>query len=39
MTKRYWYAEGVGLVKSTTEAGQINYGSELVDYSFKKKAK
>jgi hypothetical protein len=37
MTKTYWYAEGVGLVKSTTEGGQVKYGSELVDYSFKKK--
>jgi hypothetical protein len=36
-TKTSWYAEGVGLVKSTTEGGQIKYGSELVDYSFKKK--
>jgi hypothetical protein len=32
-----WYADGVGLVKSATEAGQIKYGSELTDYSFKKK--
>jgi len=32
-----WYAEGVGLVKSTTEGGQFKYGSELTDYSFKKK--
>jgi len=24
-------------VKSTTESGQIKYGSELTDYSFKKK--
>ena len=37
MTKTYWYADGVGLVKSTTEGGQVKYGSELVDYSFKKK--
>jgi hypothetical protein len=36
-TKTAWYAEGVGLVKSTTEGGQIKYGSELADYSFKKK--
>ncbi|HKP92500.1 MAG TPA: hypothetical protein VJS88_01285, partial [Chthoniobacterales bacterium] len=36
MTKTYWYADGVGLVKSTTEGGQVKYGSELVDYSFKK---
>jgi hypothetical protein len=34
-----WYADGVGLVKSVTEAGQMKYGSELTDYSFKKKAK
>jgi hypothetical protein len=33
-----WYADGVGLVKSVTEAGQIKYGSELTDYSFKKKS-
>jgi hypothetical protein len=39
MTKTYWYAPGVGLVKSTTEGGQIKYGFELTDYSFKKKAK
>jgi hypothetical protein len=31
-----WYADGVGLVKSSTEAGQIKYGSELTDYTFKK---
>jgi len=37
MTKTSWYADGVGLVKSTTESGQIKYGSELTDYSFKKK--
>jgi hypothetical protein len=38
MTKSYWYADGVGLVKSTTDGGKIQYGSELVDYSFKKKS-
>lgn len=38
MTKTNWYADGVGLVKSTTEGGQIKYGSELTDYSFKKKS-
>lgn len=32
-----WYADGVGLVKTTTEGGQVKYGSELSDYSFKKK--
>jgi hypothetical protein len=37
MTKTSWYAPDVGLVKSTTEGGQIKYGSELTDYSFKKK--
>jgi hypothetical protein len=31
-----WYAEGVGLVKTTNVGGQIKYGSELTDYSFKK---
>jgi hypothetical protein len=35
-TKTYWYADGVGLVKSMTEGGQLKYGWELVDYSFKK---
>jgi hypothetical protein len=39
MTKTYWYADGIGLVKTTTEAGQIKYGSELIDYSSKKNAK
>ena len=36
MTRTYWYAEGVGLIKTTTEARTMKYGSELVDYSFKK---
>jgi hypothetical protein len=36
MTRTTWYAAGVGLVKSTTVGGQIKYGSELTDYSFKK---
>jgi hypothetical protein len=36
MTKTYWYVDGVGLVKYTTEAGPTNYGFELIDYSFKK---
>jgi hypothetical protein len=35
-TRTNWYAADVGLVKSTTQAGQIKYGSELTDYSFKK---
>jgi hypothetical protein len=37
MTRTNWYADGVGLVKSTTQGGQIKYGSELTDYSFRKK--
>jgi hypothetical protein len=36
MTKTYWYVNGVGLVKYTTEAGPTKYGFELIDYSFKK---
>ena len=39
VTKTYWYADGIGLVKTTSEAGDIKYGSELADYSFKKPAK
>jgi hypothetical protein len=39
MTRTSWYADGVGLVKTTTEGGQIKYGSELTDYSFKKDAR
>jgi hypothetical protein len=38
ITKTYWYADRVGLVKSKTEGGKINYIWELVDYSFKKKS-
>lgn len=37
LTRTSWYADGVGLIKSTTEAGQIKYGWELKNYSFKKK--
>jgi hypothetical protein len=37
ITRTSWYADGVGLVKSMTDAGQIKYGFELADYSFKKK--
>ena len=37
LTKTSWYADGVGLVKSMSEAGEIKYGWELADYSFKKK--
>lgn len=38
-TKTNWYADGVGLVKSVTEAGPMKYGSELTDYSFKNERK
>jgi hypothetical protein len=38
-TRTDWYADGVGLVKSVTQAGQIKYGSELTDYSFKNEKK
>lgn len=31
-----WYANGVGLVKSWTEAGELKYGWELVEYNVKK---
>jgi hypothetical protein len=37
LTKISRCADGVGLVKSMTEAGQIKYGWELADYSFKTK--
>jgi len=36
LTKTAWYADGVGLVKTETVGGQLKYGSELTDYSFKK---
>lgn len=39
MTRTYWYADGVGLIKTTTETKTMSYGSELVDYSFKKPEK
>ena len=39
MTRTSWYADGVGLVKTTTVGGEIKYGSELTDYSFKKAAR
>lgn len=35
-TITYWYADGVGLVKYVTKAGETEYGFDLVDYSFKK---
>jgi hypothetical protein len=36
MTKTYWYADGVGLVKSLSEGAQLQNGWELVSYNFKK---
>jgi hypothetical protein len=35
-SKTYWYANWIGLVKSTTESGTVKSTTELVDYSFKK---
>jgi hypothetical protein len=35
-TKTDWYADGVGLVKSTSEGLGYKYGWELVEYNFKK---
>jgi hypothetical protein len=37
ITKTFWYADGVGLVKTMTEGGQIKYGAELTEYSALKK--
>jgi uncharacterized protein DUF3108 len=37
VTKTYWYANWVGLVKSITDTGSVKSTSVLVDYSFKKK--
>lgn len=37
VAKSYWYANWVGLVKSTTESGGVKSTTELVDYSFKKR--
>jgi hypothetical protein len=36
VTKTYWYANWIGLVKSMTESGTVKSTTELVDYSFKK---
>lgn len=36
VNKTYWYAPGVGCVKSWSEAGSTKYGYELASYSFKK---
>lgn len=37
VTRTTWYAPGVGLVKTLTETPTLKYGSQLADYSFKKK--
>jgi hypothetical protein len=36
VTKTYWYANWVGLVKSMTDTGSVKSTTELLDYSFKK---
>jgi hypothetical protein len=36
LKKTYWYADGVGLVKSLTQSTDLENGWELVSYSFKK---
>ena len=38
VTRTTWYAPGVGLVKTLTETPTLQYGSQLADYSFKKKS-
>jgi hypothetical protein len=37
VTKTYWFANHVGLVKSMTDTGSVQSTAELVDYSFKPK--
>lgn len=39
VTRTYWYAPGVGLVKSTTESPALKYGWGLADYSFKNRGR
>jgi hypothetical protein len=39
LTRTSWYADGVGLVKTTNVGGQLKYGFELTDYSFKKEVR
>ncbi len=36
VTKTYWFANWVGLVKSMTDTGSVKSTAELIDYSFKK---
>ena len=35
VTKTYWYAPGVGLVKSMTDTGAVKSNTELVEYNLK----
>jgi hypothetical protein len=37
VTKTYWYANWVGMVRAVTESGPVKATTVLVDYSFKKK--
>ncbi len=37
VTKTYWYANWVGMVKSMTDTGTVKSTTELVDYSFRRK--
>jgi hypothetical protein len=36
VTKTYWFANWVGMVKSMTDTGSVKSTTELLDYSFKK---
>jgi len=33
VSKTYWYAPGVGLVKSITDTGAVKSSTELLEYS------
>ena len=37
VTKVYWFANWIGMVKSMTDTGSVKSTTELLDYSFKKK--
>lgn len=39
MTKTYWFANHIGLVKSATQSGPVGSVTELLDWSFKPKPK
>jgi len=36
VTKIYWFANWIGMVKSMTDTGSVKSTTELLDYSFKK---